>query len=120
MLPRTARSREVAPKYRNGVRTLMAPRRQPPAHKSPVRIRVPPELRIEAPTPRIIRVDLVEDPHAHIVCRACGRIQSVELSELDRHFLTELAGHHPDGWSVDGIAFSLMGACRRCREGPSP
>ncbi|HEY1199175.1 MAG TPA: hypothetical protein VGG32_10720 [Thermoplasmata archaeon] len=98
----------------------MAARRRPPARQPPARIRVPPELRIEAPAPRIIRVDLVEDPHAHIVCRACGRIQTVELTELDRHFLTELAGHHPDGWNVDGIAFSLMGACRRCREGPSP
>jgi Fe2+ or Zn2+ uptake regulation protein len=98
----------------------MVAHRRPTARKPPVRIRVPPELRIEAPTPRAIRVDLVEDPHAHIVCRACGRIQSVELTELDRHFLTELAGHHPDGWSVDGIAFSLMGACRRCREGPPP
>jgi Fe2+ or Zn2+ uptake regulation protein len=67
----------------------------------------------------VVRVDLGEDPHAHIVCRSCGRIQGVELTELDRHFLTELATHHPDGWSVDGIAFSLTGACRRCREGPA-
>ena len=98
----------------------MVARHRPPARRPPARPRVPAELRVEALTPRIIRVDLVEDPHAHIVCRACGRIQAVELTELDRHFLTELAGHHPDGWSVDGIAFSLMGACQRCREGPSP
>ena len=73
----------------------MAARRRPAARRPPARLRVPPELRIEAPTPRVIRVDLVEDPHAHIVCRACGRIQSVELTELDRHFLTELAGVLP-------------------------
>jgi len=65
-------------------------------------------------------VDLAEDPHAHIVCRVCGRIQPIELTELDRHFLTRLAEGRPDGWSVDGIAFSLTGACRRCREGPPP
>jgi len=64
-------------------------------------------------------VNLGEDPHAHIVCRSCGRIQLVELTELDRHLLTELAASHPDGWSVDGIAYSLTGACRRCREGPA-
>ena len=68
---------------------------------------------------RTARVDLLEDPHAHVVCRVCGRIQRMELTELDRHLLTELAMRHPDGWSVDGIAFSLTGACQRCREGPS-
>lgn len=74
-----------------------------------------------APSPPAVRpagVNLSEDPHAHVVCRVCGRIQSLELNELDRHLLTELAALHPDGWSVDQIAFSLTGACRRCREGP--
>lgn len=68
--------------------------------------------------PRVVRVDLLEDPRALIVCRSCGRIQRMELTELDRHLLSELAAQHPDGWSVDGIAFSMTGACRRCREGP--
>jgi Fe2+ or Zn2+ uptake regulation protein len=62
---------------------------------------------------------LAEEPHAHIVCRSCGRIQSLELTELDRHLLTELAGLSPDGWSVERVAYSLAGACRRCREGPT-
>jgi hypothetical protein len=57
-------------------------------------------------------------PHAHIVCRVCGRIQGLELTELDRHLLTELSALTPDGWSVERIAYSLAGACRRCREGP--
>jgi Fe2+ or Zn2+ uptake regulation protein len=61
---------------------------------------------------------LEEDPHAHIVCRVCGRIQGLELTELDRHLLTELSALTPDGWSVERIAYSLAGACRRCREGP--
>jgi hypothetical protein len=72
-----------------------------------------------SPPPRRVRVDLVEDPHSHIVCRVCGRIQRIELTELDQHLLTELAERHPDGWNVDGVAFSLTGACQRCREGPS-
>jgi Fe2+ or Zn2+ uptake regulation protein len=72
-----------------------------------------------APPPRVVRVELGEDPHAHIVCRNCGRIQRLELTELDRHLLTEIARRHPDGWSVDGVAFSATGACRRCREGPA-
>jgi Fe2+ or Zn2+ uptake regulation protein len=60
---------------------------------------------------------LGEEPHAHIVCRVCGRIQGLDLSELDRHLLTELAALTPGGWSVERIAYSLAGACRRCREG---
>ena len=96
-----------------GRRRVAAPRR--PARRRPVR---------PAPAPRaperVVRVDLGETPHAHIVCRNCGRIQPLELTDLDRYLLTELATHHPDGWSVDGIAFSATGACRRCREGPSP
>jgi Fe2+ or Zn2+ uptake regulation protein len=74
-----------------------------------------PDLPVEE---HVVRVDLGEEPHAHIVCRNCGRIQGIELSELDRFALSEIARRHPDGWSVDGIAFSATGACRRCREGP--
>ncbi|MGA9839203.1 MAG: hypothetical protein WBF81_09200 [Thermoplasmata archaeon] len=80
--------------------------------------RTPPPRPVSPPAERVVRVDLGEPPHAHIVCRSCGRIQPLELTELDRHLLTELAAHHPDGWSVDGISFSATGACRRCREGP--
>jgi Fe2+ or Zn2+ uptake regulation protein len=92
----------------------------PPAHRarSPSR----PVTRPVAPAPRHARApldSLGEDPHAHIVCRICGRIQGLELTELDRHLLTELAALTPDGWSVERIAYSLAGACRRCREGPS-
>ncbi len=62
---------------------------------------------------------LGEEPHGHVVCRVCGRIQVLELTELDRHLLTELAALAPDGWSVERIAYSIAGACQRCREGPS-
>ncbi|MCI4372361.1 MAG: hypothetical protein L3K02_01765 [Thermoplasmata archaeon] len=59
---------------------------------------------------------LGEPPHSHIVCRTCGRIASVDLADAERELLIALASRHPDGWSVDGIAFSLTGACLRCRE----
>jgi Fe2+ or Zn2+ uptake regulation protein len=93
----------------------------PKSRRAPAaRARRPRPRRVPAalPVERVVRVDLGEDPHAHIVCRNCGRIQGIELTELDRLTLTEIARHHPDGWSVDGIAFSATGACRRCREGP--
>ncbi len=87
-------------------------RRRTPRSAPPAPPRAVPPRRNPGP------VETTEDPHSHIVCHACGRIQTVELSDLDRHLLTELAGLRPDGWSVDRIAFSLAGACRRCREGP--
>jgi hypothetical protein len=97
----------------------MAPSRRTRRAPTPSRkVRPPPAE--AAPTAQLRRIVPIEaeDPHSHIVCRVCGRIQPVELSELDRHLLTELAALRPDGWSVDRIAFSLTGACRRCREGP--
>ena len=95
--------------------------RTPPRRRSPAaRTALPPPVSAApAVTVHAVRIDLLEDPHSHIVCRVCGRIQRIELTELDRHLLTELAMRHPDGWSVDGISFSLTGACQRCREGPS-
>ncbi|HTT74002.1 MAG TPA: hypothetical protein VMG99_07685 [Thermoplasmata archaeon] len=96
----------------------MAPR--PRATSARPKVRASARARNDLPTVRIVRVALTEDPHAHIVCRSCGRIQRVELTELDRHLLTELAERHPDDWNVERIAFSLTGACRRCREGPAP
>jgi Fe2+ or Zn2+ uptake regulation protein len=95
-------------------RTPLAPR----SGRRPTRRRAVAPAPVPKVVERVIRVDLGEDPHAHIVCRNCGRIQALDLTELDRHLLTELAARHPDGWSVDGIAFSATGACRRCREGP--
>jgi Fe2+ or Zn2+ uptake regulation protein len=97
----------------------MAPvRRASRSRARPSRRAAAAAMGIPRATERVVRVNLGEDPHAHIVCRNCGRIQTLELTELDRHLLTELAARHPDGWSVDGIAFSATGACRRCREGP--
>jgi Fe2+ or Zn2+ uptake regulation protein len=92
----------------------------PKARRSAPRATVRPAPRgVPEPRPssRPRLADLGEEPHAHIVCRVCGRIQGLELTELDRHLLTELAAGTPDGWSVERIAYSLAGSCRRCREG---
>jgi hypothetical protein len=103
-------------KYKGWVAREMA-RRAPPAKPSR-RPRPVPLPNLARPLPRRAHVALLEEPHAHVVCRVCGRIQRIELTELDRHVLTEMAERHPEDWAVDGIAFSLTGACRRCREGP--
>lgn len=65
-------------------------------------------------------IDLNEDPHAHVVCRVCGRIAGLPLQPTDLWMLTEVAERRPEGWSVDGITYTLTGACPRCREGPAP
>lgn len=94
------------------------PSRRARPHPRP-RVRPPePLLEIPEPLPRVVRVGLLEPPHSHIVCRSCGRISRLELSNEERQLLVALAAQHPAGWSVDGISFSLTGACGRCREGP--
>jgi hypothetical protein len=71
------------------------------------------------PSPRLVprHLDLREAPHAHAVCRQCGRITEVSLSAFDVAQLTALAGGSPEAWSVDGISLSLTGLCPRCRQG---
>lgn len=59
---------------------------------------------------------LREPPHAHIVCRRCGRILRRALPDSDLALLSALADAAlPDGWSVEGIAFSMTGHCPACR-----
>ncbi|MCI4365346.1 MAG: hypothetical protein L3K10_04710 [Thermoplasmata archaeon] len=96
----------------------MAPRRpRRPRRRSPARaaVRPPPPAVTASPVRHALR--LAEPPHSHIVCRSCGRIAAVDLSDGERQLLIALASRHPDGWTVDGIAFSLTGSCARCREG---
>ncbi len=69
----------------------------------------------EIPFPPRLR----EEPHAHAVCRNCGRIAGVALTQLDLFELELLADRRPTGWSVEGVTFSLTGLCPRCgRSGP--
>ncbi len=64
-----------------------------------------------------MRAPAAEPPHGHVICRACGRIADLPLTELDRHQLDQLSDRRPAGWSVDGITFSLTGACPKCLQG---
>jgi Fe2+ or Zn2+ uptake regulation protein len=57
----------------------------------------------------------VEAPHAHAVCRSCGRISEVELRTEEHEVLRALAEQRPVGWAIDGLTFSLTGTCPRCR-----
>jgi hypothetical protein len=59
----------------------------------------------------------VERPHSQAVCRGCGRILEVPLTLDELRRLADLADRAPPGWRVDGLSFTLMGACQRCRGG---
>lgn len=85
-----------------------APRRH--RHRAPAPVvpgSVPEGVAITSPPP--------ETPHGHLICHTCGRIAELELTELDRHLLMELARRRPEGWEVDGVTFSLTGTCPGCR-----
>ena len=60
-------------------------------------------------------MELREPPHAHAVCRNCGRIAEVELGGFDASQLTSIAGDGPVDWIVEGISLSLTGLCASCR-----
>lgn len=62
------------------------------------------------------KVELREPPHAHGVCRSCGRIVEVDLLPLDAAQLTALASGSTVGWAVEGISLSLTGLCPRCQQ----
>lgn len=94
-------------------------RRAPSRARRAARPRAVPAPPAPAPAPLLVpaRIALAEPPHAHAVCRACGRIAEVELSGFDTAQLTDLATGSPDGWAVEGISLSLTGLCPRCRRG---
>jgi Fe2+ or Zn2+ uptake regulation protein len=65
-------------------------------------------------------VRLREPPHAHAVCRQCGRITEVPIAPFDVEQLKALATEGPTGWEFEGISLSMTGLCPRCREGLPP
>jgi hypothetical protein len=89
------------------------PKKRPHRAAAPPRV---PGTRSDPPdAPRPL---LAERPHAHIVCRGCGRIAPLNLDLDEELRLEAIARASPDGWSVDLVAFSLTGTCPRCRQGP--
>ena len=53
-----------------------------------------------------------EEPHHHLICRACGAIE-----QLDHALLTDLIGavQKQHGFDVDMDHIALFGLCRTCR-----
>lgn len=56
-----------------------------------------------------------DEPHAHLVCRVCGRIEDVDLPEgFDIAGLAD-AG---TGFRAEHVQVKLTGTCRACAAGP--
>jgi hypothetical protein len=70
------------------------------------------------PEPEVgIVLPRIERPRMQAVCRQCGRILEIPLELSDLRILADFARRAPEGWQVEGLSFTLAGACRRCREG---
>jgi Fur family ferric uptake transcriptional regulator len=53
------------------------------------------------------------DPHHHLVCRGCGRIQHIAGRHLDGVESHVLTSH---GFAVEESALTSFGRCRSCRK----
>jgi Fe2+ or Zn2+ uptake regulation protein len=53
-----------------------------------------------------------EHPHAHMVCRRCGRIFDLEIQPVDA---ADMAAAADQGFAVDSGDLVLHGLCRECR-----
>jgi hypothetical protein len=62
----------------------------------------------------------VERTRCQAVCRTCGRILEIPLDLPELKLLADFVHRAPTGWQVEGLSFTLAGACRRCREGVAP
>lgn len=99
----------VLGRERRPAASMTSVQRGSPHHRPPVPVvpgSVPEGVAMTTPPP--------ETPHGHLICHRCGRIAELELTELDRHLLTELSHRRPEGWEIGGVTFSLTGTCARC------
>jgi hypothetical protein len=113
-MPRAARKTRDSSPARKHSRSVRPSGASAPARDRPPVAIVPgsvPEPEVGIVLPRI------ERPRMQAVCRQCGRILEIPLELSDLRVLADFARRAPEGWQVEGLSFTLAGACRRCREG---
>ncbi len=59
-----------------------------------------------------VTYDARPEPHHHVVCRDCGRIEDVECHAADAPCLDPPAGHD---FAIDRAEVTFMGVCASCR-----
>lgn len=60
------------------------------------------------------RFDGDTHPHAHFVCRSCGKVTDLETPVLGAEFYYELGAQ--TGAEISGHQLTFFGTCRECRE----
>lgn len=55
------------------------------------------------------RLDGDTSPHAHLVCKCCGRIEDIDMPSLTLNGDT-------DGFSTDFVAVTYFGICNTCNK----
>lgn len=63
------------------------------------------------------RFDLVPDKHFHILCRACGRADDIEVAET---VTGALSAADARGYTVEGYDIEFVGLCPECTEKNKP
>jgi len=61
----------------------------------------------------VFRYDALLEPHHHLVCRGCGRVDDFEKAAIPIS-AKKLAA--PDGFHVEEVAVTLRGLCAECRK----
>ncbi|MCI4369743.1 MAG: hypothetical protein L3J81_00260 [Thermoplasmata archaeon] len=88
-----------------------------PRHRRSRAARRPPRPVAPAPAARSGATGIEAPPTGHAVCRGCGRIVRLALSDGDGPNLLAFADRRPEGWSADAVSLTVTGTCPRCREG---
>jgi Fur family transcriptional regulator, ferric uptake regulator len=55
-----------------------------------------------------------DEPHHHLICRACGGVDQIDHALLNEFFLTI---EHQHQFTIDMDHVALFGLCRRCQSG---
>ena len=58
-----------------------------------------------------LRVDIVSDPHHHLICTHCKTVMDVEQQTLTP---IQLLGKLPEGFRVERVAVEIQGLCAKC------
>jgi Fe2+ or Zn2+ uptake regulation protein len=60
------------------------------------------------------RFDANVDPHQHLVCRVCGRLEDISVPELHKALIPKVSG-----FTVEELDIRLVGLCDSCSRSES-
>ena len=60
------------------------------------------------------KFDVTTEPHWHITCRGCGKVDDISLDLIPDDLLCHVTGS--SGFRVDGVNAEFLGLCPACRE----